>query len=95
MYDGRDNNLFKHFTSVDQRIGVYTAKDYADVLEFLVGKWNVEALTGLSGEGRKAQEYICGLAPRIRRLERIWSASKAEETRAVPFSWIFDREVRL
>ncbi|KAH7859160.1 hypothetical protein Vadar_032342 [Vaccinium darrowii] len=60
MYDGRDNDLFEHFSYVAQRIGVYTAKDYADVLEFLVGKWNVEALTGLSGEGREAQEYVCG-----------------------------------
>ncbi|KAH7857423.1 hypothetical protein Vadar_012537 [Vaccinium darrowii] len=95
MYDGHDNDLFEHFSSVAQRIGVYTAKDYADVLEFLVGKWNVEALTGLSGEGRKAQEYVCGLAPRIRRLEGIRSRSRAEETRVVPFSWIFDKEVRL
>ncbi|KAH7858867.1 hypothetical protein Vadar_028913 [Vaccinium darrowii] len=95
MYDGRDNDLFEHFSSVAQRIGVYTAKDYADVLEFLVGKWNVEALTGLSGEGREAQEYVCGLAPRIRRLEGIRSRSRAEETRVVPFSWIFDKEVRL
>nr|GEY53171.1 stearoyl-[acyl-carrier-protein] 9-desaturase, chloroplastic [Tanacetum cinerariifolium] len=69
MYDGRDDNLFEHFSAVAQRLGVYTAKDYADILEFLVGRWKVFDLTGLSGEGRKALEYVRGLPPRIRRLE--------------------------
>ncbi|KAK4850425.1 hypothetical protein QYF36_006646 [Acer negundo] len=52
IYDGHDDNLFKQYSAVVQRIGVYTAKDYADILEFLVGRWNVEKLeSGLSGEG--------------------------------------------
>ncbi|KAL6976131.1 Stearoyl-[acyl-carrier-protein] 9-desaturase 7, chloroplastic [Sarracenia purpurea var. burkii] len=94
MYDGRDDNLFEHFSSVAQRLGIYTAKDYADILEFLVGRWKVEELTGLSGDGRKAQDYVCGLPPRIRRLEER-SQSRAKQARVVPFSWIFDREVKL
>lgn len=94
MYDGRDDNLFEHFSAVAQQLSVYTAKDYADILEFLVGRWKVEELTGLSGEGRKAQDYVCGLPPRIRRLEER-SQSRAKEVRVVPFSWIFDREVKL
>lgn len=55
MYDGRDDNLFDHFSSVAQRLGVYTARDYADILEFLVRRWNVEKLSGLSGQGHRAQ----------------------------------------
>lgn len=94
MYDGRDDNLFEHFSAVAQQLSVYTAKDYADILEFLVGRWKVEELTGLSGEGRKAQDYVFGLPPRIRRLEER-SQSRAKEVRVVPFSWIFDREVKL
>lgn len=94
MYDGEDDNLFDHFSSVAQRLGVYTAKDYADILEFLVGRWKVEQMTGLSGEGRKAQDYVCGLAPRIRRLEER-AQSRAKQGPAVPFSWIFDRQVQL
>ncbi|KAG0480920.1 hypothetical protein HPP92_011778 [Vanilla planifolia] len=69
MFDGRDDNLFEHFSAVAQRLGVYTAKDYANILEFLVGRWKVEELTGLSSEGRKAQEYVCTLVPRIRKIE--------------------------
>ncbi|KAM7464894.1 hypothetical protein LguiB_012456 [Lonicera macranthoides] len=44
--------------------GLY-GQGYADILEFLVDKWDVERLSGLSSEGRKAQDYACELAPRI------------------------------
>ncbi|KAK4254801.1 hypothetical protein QN277_007895 [Acacia crassicarpa] len=94
MYDACDDNLFEHYSAVAQRIGVYTAKDYADILEFLVGRWKVENLTGLSGEGRKAQDFVCGLPARIRRLEER-AQGKAKQMPRVRFSWIFDREVQL
>ncbi|GAA0186507.1 hypothetical protein LIER_33795 [Lithospermum erythrorhizon] len=94
MYDGKDDNLFDHFSSVAQRLGVYTAKDYADILEFLVSRWEVGKLTGLSGEGHKAQDYVCTLAPRIRKLEERAQA-RAKERSPVPFSWIFDKEIKL
>ncbi|CAL5391768.1 unnamed protein product [Camellia sinensis] len=94
MYDGEDDNLFLHFSTVAQRLGVYTAKDYADILEFLVDKWNVEKLTGLSGEGRKAQDYVCELGQRIRRLEER-AQLKAKQAPVIPFSWIFNRTVKL
>ncbi|KAK3003589.1 hypothetical protein RJ639_018166 [Escallonia herrerae] len=94
MFNGQDDHLFEHFSAVAQRLGVYTARDYADILEFLVGRWKVSDLTGLSGEGRKAQEYVCGLPPRIRRLEER-AQGRAKEVPAIPFSWIFDRQVKL
>ncbi|MBA0840877.1 hypothetical protein Goarm_003419 [Gossypium armourianum] len=94
MYDGQDDNLFDNFSAVAQRLGVYTARDYADILEFLVNKWKVAELTGLSADGRKAQDYVCGLPPRIRRLEER-AQGRAKEAPRVPFSWIFDREVQL
>jgi len=94
MYDGIDDKLFENYALVAQKIGVYTAKDYADILEFLVQSWNVPNLTGLSGEGRKAQEFVCGLAPRIRRLKERAHAC-AKKTSLVPFSWIFGKELRV
>ncbi|KAL6146974.1 hypothetical protein ACLB2K_057649 [Fragaria x ananassa] len=92
MYDGQDDNLFEHFSAVAQRLEVYTAKDYADILEFLVGRWKVEELSGLSGEGRRAQDFICGLPPRIRRLEER-AQGRAKKSSSVPFSWLFGREI--
>ncbi|KAK6144934.1 hypothetical protein DH2020_021754 [Rehmannia glutinosa] len=94
MYDGKDDNLFEHFSAVAQRLSVYTAKDYADILEFLVARWEVEKLTGLSGEGRKAQDYVCGLPPRIRRLEERAHA-RAKQAPDVPFSWLFGKEIKV
>ncbi|CAA0381113.1 unnamed protein product [Arabidopsis thaliana] len=99
MHDGRDDNLFDHYAAVAQRIGVYTATDYAGILEFLLRRWEVEKLgMGLSGEGRRAQDYLCTLPQRIRRLEeraddRVKRASKSKPS--VSFSWIYGREVEL
>ncbi|XVE65005.1 hypothetical protein DITRI_Ditri07aG0147000 [Diplodiscus trichospermus] len=100
MHDGRGDSLFEHnastAASVVQRLGVYTAKDYADIMEFLVRRWKFEKLTGLSGEGQRAQDYVCGLPPRpkIRRLEER-AQKKAKQASAVPFSWIFGREITI
>ena len=94
IYDGRDENLFYHFSAVAQRLGVYTAKDYADILEFLIDNWKVKELTGLSADGRRAQDYVCQLAPKIRRLEER-AQERVKQAPSIPFSWIFDREVKL
>ncbi|XP_047955596.1 stearoyl-[acyl-carrier-protein] 9-desaturase, chloroplastic-like [Salvia hispanica] len=94
MYDGRDNNLFYSFSAVGQRLGVYTAGDYADILEHLVATWKVENITGLSVDGQMAQDFLCNLSPRIRRVgER--ARRMAKQAPKIPFSWIYDREVQL
>ncbi|PIN00812.1 Acyl-[acyl-carrier-protein] desaturase [Handroanthus impetiginosus] len=94
VYDGRDDNLFDHFSAVAQRLDVYTAKDYADIIEHLVRRWKVEKLIGLSAEGQKAQDYVCGLPPKIRRLEER-AQTQSKQAPRIPFSWIHDREVQL
>ncbi|KAB2062488.1 hypothetical protein ERO13_A10G144400v2 [Gossypium hirsutum] len=94
MYDGQDENLFDHFSAVAQRLGVYTASDYANIVEFLVDRWNVKELTGLSADGRKAQDFVCNLAPKIRKLEERFQL-RAKQASSLPFSWIFNREVML
>lgn len=96
MYDGQDPKLFEHFSAVAQRLGVYTADDYADILEFLVGRWRLEKLEGLTAEGRRAQDFVCGLAPRIRRLqERAEERARMMGPHGARFSWIFNKEIKL
>lgn len=96
MYDGKDPHLFEHFSAVAQRMGVYTAEDYADILEFLIGRWRLEKIGGLNAEGRRAQEFVCGLAPRIRKLqERADERTKKLGPKGVKFSWIFNKELAL
>ena len=64
MYDGKDPDLFDHFSIVAQRIGVYTAQHYAEIIDHLVSTWSVETRTGLSAEAAEAQEFLCNLGPR-------------------------------
>ncbi|XAR64584.1 Acyl-[acyl-carrier-protein] desaturase [Bertholletia excelsa] len=85
MYDGCDDSLFKHFSLVTSGLGIYTTEDYADILEHLVDKWNVEKLVELSSEGRKGQDYVCEMGQRIRRLEKR-AQGRAKEGPTIPFS---------
>merc|ERR1712232_1435785 len=42
MSDGDPNkNLYEDFSEVAQRIGVYTAFDYADIIEHLIKRWDL------------------------------------------------------
>ncbi|KAK1648464.1 hypothetical protein QYE76_066269 [Lolium multiflorum] len=98
MSDGHDcsETLFERFSAVAQRAGVYTARDYGDLVEHFVRKWRVAELAGLSGEGRRAQEYVCRLPPKIRRMEELAHQRAVRcELRPASFSWIFDRHVIL
>lgn len=66
MNDGR--NLFADYSAVAERVGVYTAIDYAEIMENLIKGWDVTNLTGLNESGLAAQEYICKMPGRIKKL---------------------------
>jgi acyl-[acyl-carrier-protein] desaturase len=91
MFDGRDPDLFEHFAAVAQRLGVYTAFDYAGIVEHLVGTWGI-AGRSVSGKAARAQDYLCQHAERCRTVaaQVAESVARAEPVR---FSWIFDRAV--
>lgn len=95
MYDGQNEHLFDDFSLVAQRTGVYTARDYADIMEHLVKRWNVSSIRGLSPAGEAAQQYVCALPPRIRRLDERAQAKVKKGPKTGSFSWIFNREVAL
>jgi acyl-[acyl-carrier-protein] desaturase len=99
MTDGVNPNLYTDFSDVAQRLGVYTAIDYADIIEHLVKRWDLETMEGLSSESEKERDYICRLPDRYRKLaERSMNKKKkATEDNPVPhkaFSWIHGREVQ-
>ncbi|GBG84496.1 hypothetical protein CBR_g38778 [Chara braunii] len=96
MYDGESQTLFDDFSAVAQRLGVYTAADYASILQHLVKRWKVENIPGLSGEAAKAQDFVCKLPSRIVRLaERAESKRAKDELKTARFSWVHNREVLL
>ncbi|XP_031260712.1 stearoyl-[acyl-carrier-protein] 9-desaturase, chloroplastic-like [Pistacia vera] len=92
MFDGQDMNLFDHYSNVATRLGVYTATDYINILEHLVSFWNVEKLVGLTSEAQMAQQFVCALPNRLRKMEER-ARARAVQAAAVPFSWLSNREV--
>ena len=96
MTDGVNENLYEDFSEVAQRLGVYTALDYADIIGHLVKRWDLENIEGLSPEAEKERDYICRLPTRYRKLaERSMQKKKQvnEEVKPRSFSWIHGRSV--
>ncbi|KAG4969505.1 hypothetical protein JHK82_035203 [Glycine max] len=91
MYDGGDPRLFEHYSTVAQRIGVYTANDYANILDFLVGRWRLEKLESLTAKGKRAQDYVCELPPRIRKLQER-ADERARKMKPNSFKYVHERE---
>lgn len=96
-YDRTGRDLFTDFSAVAERMEVYTAFDYADIMEHLIKRWEVADVSGLGGEAAADQEYLMKLPNRIRKLaERAASRkAKAEKHKEVQFSWIYDRPLDL
>jgi acyl-[acyl-carrier-protein] desaturase len=90
MDDGRDPDLFDHFAIVAQRAQVYTARDYASIIEHLVDAWNIAGRV-VTGAAAQAQDELCRQAERYKRLAERTAAALERQPR-VAFSWIRDRK---
>lgn len=62
------STAFEEFSNTAQRIGVYTAHDYIDILEKLIKRWNIDKYTGLTDDAEKARDYLMKLPSRMLRL---------------------------
>ena len=87
LYDGNNDNLFENYVAIAQRLSVYNVKDYVDILEYFVERWNVGKQTGLSEEGRRAQDYVCGLGQRLRKMEKRAQEKAMEAASVTPNFW--------
>ncbi len=77
-------NSFSSFSDCAQRLGVYTATDYVDILKGLLEEWNIENIRGLKEEGERARDYLTKLPDR---LTRISERMKIPDTE-FKFNWI-------
>jgi len=98
MTDGINPNLYADFSDVAQTSGVYTAIDYAEIIDHLVKRWDLETLEGLSSAAEKEREYICRLPERYRKLAERSMNKKRKATEDAPppakaFAWIHGRTV--
>ena len=61
-------NLYERYSTITQKIGVYTMWDYAEIIEHLVQFWKLGNLVCSTGDAAKAQEYLCTLGERYSRV---------------------------
>lgn len=70
-------SAFEEFSNAAQRIGVYTAMDYVDILKKLIDKWEIDKVTNLTTEAEKARDYLMKLPERMTRIsERLVTPEK-------------------
>ncbi|MDX1333966.1 MAG: methylenetetrahydrofolate reductase C-terminal domain-containing protein, partial [Robiginitalea sp.] len=75
---------FENFSICAQRLGVYTAQDYIEILKKLNEYWNVGSLRGLSDEAQRARDYLMGLPARLERI----SARMSIPEESYRFKWV-------
>lgn len=59
------SSAFEQFSDSAQRIGVYTANDYIDIMQKLIVKWEIDKISGLTDEAEKARDYLMKLPSRM------------------------------
>lgn len=78
------STAFEEFSNSAQKLGVYTAADYVDILKKLTEKWEIDKITNLSAEAEKARDYLMRLPERMAKIsERM---VLPEETKI--FKWV-------
>lgn len=77
------DNLFARFSAITQKIGIYTAFDYASIIQHLTERWKIQTLTGLSDYAARAQNYLCTLADRYHKI-----AERMKDPPAVKLAWL-------
>jgi acyl-[acyl-carrier-protein] desaturase len=62
------SSAFEQFSDSAQRIGVYTAADYVDIMQKLIDKWEIDKISGLTDEAEKARDYLMKLPSRMAKI---------------------------
>ena len=75
---------FGHFTDAAQRLGVYTAVDYVEIMQQLIQEWKIDSINDLNEAGEKARDYVMNLPDRLLRV----ADRMKNPTMEYKFSWI-------
>lgn len=75
---------YGHFTDAAQRLGIYTAVDYVDIMKQLLVDWQVESRKDLNEAGERARDYLVKLPDRLLRIAERMKNPGLE----YKFSWI-------
>lgn len=78
------SSAFEHFSDSAQRIGVYTAADYVEILQKLIDKWEIDKINGLTDEAEKARDYLMKLPARMAKISERLVIPEVENV----FKWV-------
>mgnify|MGYP001373877527 CR=1 FL=1 len=81
---GSIGEAFEQFSNCAQRLGVYTAQDYIDILKKLNDYWEIGNLRGLSDQAEKARVYLMKLPERLQRISERMQFSQDQYR----FKWV-------
>ncbi|MFY8181281.1 MAG: acyl-ACP desaturase [Flavobacterium sp.] len=59
---------FEQFSNSAQKLGVYTANDYVDIMQKLIDKWQIDKIGNLTDEAEKARDYLMKLPGRMAKI---------------------------
>ncbi|WP_298395693.1 acyl-ACP desaturase [Flavobacterium sp.] len=59
---------FEQFSNSAQKIGVYTANDYVEIMQKLIDKWQIDKIANLTDEAEKARDYLMKLPGRMAKI---------------------------
>lgn len=78
------STAFEEFSNSAQKLGIYTANDYVEIMQKLIEKWEISKITNLNDEAEKARDYLMKLPSRMAKIsERL---VLPEETKV--FKWV-------
>ncbi|MBS1529688.1 MAG: acyl-ACP desaturase [Bacteroidetes bacterium] len=80
----RVGQTFGHFTDAAQRLGIYTAVDYVNIMKDLLDEWHIDSVKELNEAGEKARDYLMNLPARLLRVADRMKNPMLE----YKFSWI-------
>jgi acyl-[acyl-carrier-protein] desaturase len=81
---GPKGDIFERFSETAQQLGVYTFRDYIDIMDSLIQEWKIEEIVGLNDQAERARDYLVKLPSRF---ERVLERMKLPEINH-DFKWI-------
>lgn len=62
------STAFEEFSNSAQKLGVYTANDYVEIMQKLIDKWEIDKISNLTDEAEKARDYLMKLPSRMAKI---------------------------
>jgi len=84
---------FKQMSDIVRRIGIYGPDDYRKIVKEVINFWDIEHLTGLSDEGRKAQEKIMQIPERLEKVAKY--IKRRSKSQSYSFDFLYNRKIAL